>query len=125
MKTLRIWLLLLLAVLLPVRGALAAAMPCAGEGLHQPAGLVHAGAQLHHHMHAPGDAHAHAAAHAHAHAGVDKCNLCASCCSATPLPATFSLTIAPLEEPSASFPALQASTPTFLSEGQERPPRSV
>jgi len=117
-KTLRIWLLVLLAVLLPLRGAVAAAMPCEGIGHHAPAQPAHA----HHAMHAaPAD---HGAPH-HDHAGVDKCNLCASCCAATPMPMMCSPTVAALDDRAATFPALRAAAATFLSAGQERPPRSL
>jgi hypothetical protein len=129
-KILRIWLLLVLAVLIPVRGAIAAAVPCAEEGIHQHAGQVAAHAHAHALAHAMDDAdgHMHDAAvpmHHHDHGGADKCNLCASCCSATPMLTTFAPTIARLDEPPATFPVLQASAPTFVSGGQERPPRSI
>ncbi|MGN6528895.1 MAG: hypothetical protein ACTHL8_21075 [Burkholderiaceae bacterium] len=125
MRLLRVWLLVLLAILLPMRGAIAAASPCEGLAHHAPAQRMH----THHHMHAavePDAASAadHGAAH-HDDAGIDKCNLCASCCSATPMPMTFSPTVAALGDHVATFPLLQAAAPTFLSEGQERPPRSI
>jgi hypothetical protein len=125
-KILRIWLLLVLAVLIPVRGAIAAATPCAEQGVHQHAGHM----ALHEHALAMDDADEplHDAAvpmHHHDHDGAGKCNLCASCCSATPMLTTFAPAIAQLDEPAATFPILQASAPTFVSEGQERPPRSI
>jgi len=119
-KNLRIWLLVLLAILLPLRGAIAAAAPCVGTG--HPAPVEHA--QMHHHMEAAqieiGHAH-----HHHDHAGADKCNLCSSCCSTAPLILTFAPTVAALDGQSADFPLVQAPAPTFLSDGQERPPRSI
>ena len=124
MKLLRICLLVLLAILLPLRGAIAAAVPCADAGHHAPAGAPPA----HHHMHATG---VEAAAstdhgtHHHDHAGTDKCNLCSSCCSIAPLLLTFSPTVPALDGPGAHFPLVQAPAPTFLSDGQERPPRSI
>lgn len=126
MKILRIWLLLVLAVLIPVRGAIAAAMPCAEEGVRQHAVEM----AVHEHALTMDDAgeHMHDAAvpiHHHDHDGADKCNLCASCCSATPMLTTFAPTIAQLDEPAATFPVLQVSALTFMSEGQERPPRSI
>ena len=126
MKTLRIWLLVLLAILLPLRGAIAAAMPCEGVGHHSPAQP----AQMHHHMDAAG-VEADSAGmidhgtHHHDRAGADKCNLCASCCSTAPLLLTFLSTVAALDDQSADFPLIQAPAPTFLSDGQERPPRSI
>jgi hypothetical protein len=125
-KLLRIWLLVLLAILLPLRGAIAAAVPCADIGHHAPA----AAPTTHHHMHATAVA-AEAAAstghgtHHHDHAGIDKCNLCSSCCSTAPLLLTFSPTVPALDGPAADFPLVQAPAPTFLSDGQERPPRSI
>jgi len=63
--------------------------------------------------------------HHHDHAGVDKCNLCSSCCSTAPLLLTFSPKVAALDGSSVDFPLVQAPAPTFLSDGQERPPRSI
>ena len=121
MKNVRLWLLVLLAMLLPLRGAVAAAMPCAGEPAH------------HHHAshpmaavggHAPAATGGLSSHHGHRHVGADRCKLCASCCSATPLLATFSLSVATPDEPSPTFAAFQARAPSFVSEAQERPPRS-
>ena len=127
MKSLRIWLLLLLAVLLPIRGAIAAALPCAGEGAPAHVGQAHAaGHAQHRHMnHVGHTGHASPLAHAGEHGDDGKCNLCASCCLGASLPATFSPAVAAVEEAGASFAVLQASAPTFLSDGQERPPRSI
>ena len=124
MKSLRIWLLLLLAVLLPIRGAIAAALPCAGEGLPAHVAQAHAAAHAQH-QHMSHVGHASPLGHAGEHGDDGKCNLCASCCLGATLPATFSPAIAAIEEAGASFAVLQASAPTFLSDGQERPPRSI
>ena len=126
MKILRIWLLVLLAILLPVRGAIAAAAPCVEMGHHAPVEP----ARMHHHMHASevetgAAASTGHAVHHHDHAGADKCNLCSSCCSTAPLILTFAPTVAALDGQSADFPLVQAPAPTFLSDGQERPPRSI
>lgn len=128
MKILRIWLLVLLAILLPVRGAIAAALPCEGIGHPAPAG--HAHTHMPHAMEAAGLAPEASAAgdhdgHHHDHAGADKCNLCSSCCSTAPLLVTFSPTVAALDGSGVDFPLVQAPAPTFLSDGQERPPRSI
>ena len=131
MKLLRLCLLLLLAVLLPLRGALAAAAPCAGDGLPVHLGQAHAqGHAMHHHTHhmhhmASADGHGGPHAHDHGHDDAAKCNLCASCCSAPPLPPTFSPAVVPLEGVPARFAVLQAPVPAFLAGGQERPPRSA
>jgi len=129
-KSLRIWLLLLLAVLLPIRGAIAAALPCAGEGPPAHVGEAHAAGHARHHhaghmSHMSHIGHASPLADAGQHGDDGKCNLCASCCLGATLPATFAPTIAALEQAGASFAILQASAPTFLSDGQERPPRSI
>ena len=127
MKSLRIWLLLLLAVLVPIRGAIAAALPCAGAGLAAHVGQAHAAgpAQHHHAGHMSHAGHASPLAHTGEHGDDGKCNPCASCCLGATLPATFSPAIAAIEQAGASFAVLQASAPTFLSDGQERPPRSI
>jgi hypothetical protein len=132
-RTFRIGLLLLLAVLLPLRGALAAALPCP-NGAHGAAVVVAPHDHHRHgtaavaggHLHADAGAGIHAAsAHGHHHDGTGQCHACASCCTAPPMMATFSPRVAPVELPSVSFPTLTASAPSFVSEGQERPPRST
>ena len=127
MRSLRIWLLLLLAVLVPIRGAIAAALPCAGEGTPAHVGQAHAAGhgQHHHAGHMSHAGHTSPLAHTGEHGDDGKCNLCASCCLGASLPATFSPAVAAVEEAGASFAVLQASAPTFLSDGQERPPRSI
>lgn len=139
MKPLRFWLLLLLAVLLPLRGALAGAMLCppAGSGVQTEVQFAsqtstpaeHVGAHLH-------SEHDHASAHAHHHASQspdagasltahDRCDVCSAYCAVTPLPSEPT-TIA-LSQPlvDADFPDLYAPAPNFVSGGQERPPRSI
>jgi hypothetical protein len=135
----RIWLLLLLAVLLPIRGALAAGMLCpVGEfGVQAEAQLVkhtHAheeAASGHEHQGADGSAHDHAAAHGHsdgaAHdhgSAADKCNLCSAFCSVTGLVST-NVTVAVSKPGSAVFSHLYVPPMSFVSDGQERPPRTI
>jgi hypothetical protein len=129
-KHLRIWLLVILAVLLPLRGAMAVAMSCAPSGAgtkselrsmdHDAAGHDHTGSAHEAVQHEHG-----AAPHDHEEANQDKCNLCSASCSATPLVSA----IAGIQEPgdlaSASFPGFSAPAPSFVSDGQERPPRSI
>jgi len=127
-KSLRVWLLVLLAFALPIRGAMAAAMVCADGAGHVQATTVtghaphdHAGhaAQATEHVHA---SHDHATGHGHATG--DKCSVCASCCSATaPVTMGFSLPQAP--PAAADFPEQLAPRAEFFSGGQERPPRSI
>ena len=75
MKRLRLWLLVVLAVLLPIRGAVAAAMLCPPMGSgghtqrvitgHQPAAAEHLAA--HEHEHENEHEHEHAHEHGHGH----------------------------------------------------------
>jgi hypothetical protein len=118
-RNLRIWILLLLAVLLPLRGAVAAGMPCPAAGAGSPTELrVHDHAMAHPVMDT--------AEHEHADAGEpDTCNVCSAFCSVTPplssIPALFAL----LEATDVSYPDVSAPAASFLSDGQERPPRSI
>lgn len=130
MKVLRLWLLVLLAVLLPLRGAMAAAMLCPPAGAPMPVEW-RAGSHEAHHAH--DRAEARAAMHHHEGAAHDEgspapdhgqCNLCSAFCSLTPLPSAMPGVPPPLEASTASFPAWSAPAPSFVSDGQERPPRS-
>lgn len=116
MKLARIWLLLLLAVLLPLRGAVAAAMPCAAgsSGMH--------GAQAGHHGMA---SHVAGQGQAHDHGAADMCNMCSAFCSLTPLPSHAPALPEPEALPAVKFPDLSTPAPSFLSDGQERPPRTL
>lgn len=132
MKHLRIWLLLLLAVLLPVRGAMAAAMLCLPQGgaqsdmvvaEHHGAGMASA---LHDHsQHAHHDAGA-AQQQEEGSASVtsDDCNLCASFCSLTPL-ASAALELRHPQAQAALNPAPSVLAPSFVSDGEKRPPRTI
>jgi hypothetical protein len=128
MKTGRIWILLLLAVLLPVRGAVAAAMQCPAVGSSVPGQVMtheldsyHQDAGHHEHATEPVDGHAD-----HDHANSEGCNMCAAFCSMTPLVAS---TPPSLHEPvglsAVKFSDYSAAAPSFLSDGQERPPRTI
>jgi hypothetical protein len=122
--------LLLLALLLPLRGAVAAAMLCpVGSPASQP--NVHAAQQLGHpgdeHRHAQGSGHVHADSgpqDAHDHGGADKCHLCSAFCSLTPLMSSAPRLPEPAVLAGVSFPDLSAPAPSFVSDGQERPPRT-
>jgi hypothetical protein len=151
-KMLRVCLLLMLVVLLPWRGAVAAAMLCPSASM--PASL---GAQGHHD--APGTPSAGGAPHwqaeHHGHSGhhdldhrqavtgdaIDtspvhqthdqpppstdgKCQLCAATCALSTLPPPASDLPQPPAMAASAFPPLVAPAPDFLSGGQERPPRS-
>jgi hypothetical protein len=128
-KHLRIFILVLLAVLLPIRGAMAATMLCPdGKG---PGTAVVVTEHAHHDTQAD-----HSAAHHHASndvANTDSsagehpttCHLCASgCCMASIFGAVPSLA-----EPGLTytviFPELTTRIPAFQSDGQDRPPRTI
>ena len=78
-------------------------------------------AQDHHSAH-----HEHGNAHLDHQAGgqSDKCNLCSASCSLTPL-ASSGPTLPLMEAAQAAFPAVSSPALSFLSDGQERPPRSI
>lgn len=124
-KMLRVCFLLLLVVLLPWRGAVAAAMLCppATAPVQHSAHIVADDAQAHeHHLHA----HASHADHGTADKTQDStCNLCAATCSVTTLPVHTAGVPAPAEIAATRFPPLAAPVPDFLSSGQDRPPRST
>ena len=138
-KLLRIWFVVLLAVLLPIRGAMAATMPCAPAGGPSQGELhVLATASNHGHGHVHGGEHAeaaHAAGHAaHDHGGdasaghgdaSPQCNMCPATCSTPPLPSARAGLDEPTAVAAAPFPHLSAPAPTFQSDGQERPPRRI
>ena len=117
----RLVLIVVLALQLPLRGAVAGAMLCA------PAGQ---GAAAHaHHDAAHGDradhrAHdAHQTAHAETHGA--NCHVCASYCSLTTLVSAPPCVRAPGVAATWSYPAWSAPSPSFVLGGQERPPRST
>jgi hypothetical protein len=127
-RLLRTCLLVFLAVLLPVRGAMAVAMACtpASGGAHSE--LRSTDHAVHDHAQAAGEAmhdHGAAAAHDHEASNQDKCNLCSASCSATPLMSDVAGIAEPRDRAGASFPGFSAPAPSFLSDGQERPPRSI
>jgi hypothetical protein len=114
-KGARLWLLLFLAVLLPVRGAVAAAMWCSMTPVPAPQHETVMHGEGHEHHHAEGAA----------SPSAEKCNLCAASCCLTPLPSQPPSVAAPLPGPAAVCPEIDAPPVSFLSDGQERPPRSI
>jgi hypothetical protein len=143
LKTLRICLLVLLAVLLPVRGAVAAAMLCSpasmsGHNQTQAQNQMPSAEHAHHHesMMASADeapAHDHASAHhgegaagGHHNGGsMEKCNLCCAFCTLAPMVSSLPSLPSPIDLSVISFPDISAPAASFLSDGQERPPRST
>jgi len=59
------------------------------------------------------------------HDGFGKCDLCGDFCSMTPMLSALPSIPTPLTLSSVLFPDLSAPAPSFLSDGQERPPRSI
>lgn len=125
-KALRLCFLMLLVALLPIRGAVAAAMLCPmGASQHQHHDQRHAEYHGEHHHadahHADHGRHAPAAEHG----STDKCNTCAAFCSLTPLVTEAPTLLAPATFTAAQFAAPDALPPSHLSGGQERPPRTI
>ena len=132
MKSVRVCLLVVLALLLPVRGAVAAAMLCPMVGAGTQTSQMYTQHTQHEqhgsHVHEQASPHAHSADHATDHGdakGADRCNLCAAFCSLTPLVGGVPTMAAPLELATTAFPDFSAPSASFLSDGQERPPRSI
>jgi hypothetical protein len=130
-KTFRVWLLLLLAVLLPVRGALAVGMQCSGAAPQVVAQASLSGHGHGHHSSGSPAGHHDMSAHGHPDGAADdpasasdKCNLCAASCSVTGM-VSGSLALAEPQRMPAVFPQLHAPPPSFVSDGQERPPRTT
>lgn len=134
-KTLRILLLIWLSMLLPVRGAVGAAVMChqgspmasgAAATAHAPGHHHEAqdepGASHHHGHTSPGD-HAHKASASTPHAS--GCNAVTSCCSMTPMLGTLPAIQTPVDATPVRFAPLLAPAPKFQCEAQERPPRST
>lgn len=128
MSVARVLLLVLLAAVLPVRGAMAAALLCppaagaTGEAhaSHGPRDGGHDLAVTGSHLH---NDHA-AGHHRDGDTGHDRCNLCAACCSVPPLASAWPDLASP-HAAAAAFPELSAPTLPFVSDGPERPPRSI
>jgi len=139
-KYLRLFIVLLLAVLLPLRGAVAATMLCAsapqamtaGVSAHHDSDEAHGGAEMHEH-----------AEHAHDHAGPDAaeaassadaepgthsaaCAFCAGgdCCVAPLAFAPPAITHPRLGSES-RFVHLIATVAAGYPDGQDRPPRTT
>lgn len=125
-----------MAVLLPLRGALAAAMMCpvAGTGVQTE---VHIAEQAHDHGHShasgahdhqaqPSFASQHSDHHDFASAGdpAEKCNLCSAFCSVTGM-VSGQATLAEPQRVATVFPHLYAPPLSFVPDGQERPPRTI
>jgi hypothetical protein len=123
-----------MAVLLPVRGAVAAAMLCAPVGAaHHQEVRVHdlLGTQqlatdsaTHHPDLADHTPHGHDD-HGSSSGTSDKCNLCSACCSVVPMVSRPPTVAVPPGVTDVLFPSVSAPAPSFVSAGQERPPRTI
>jgi hypothetical protein len=130
-KLLRLCLLLLLVTLLPIRGAVAAAMMCpptaGAPHAMQASDAGHAHGTGHDHVHAADHGHAEHGEHHEAGAGTpqDKCNLCAASCFVTPLVSEPYAAPPPPMEAARVVPQPDAAAASFVAGGPERPPRSI
>ena len=141
MKHVRTVLLILLAVLLPIRGAVAAAMLCPGaqtgsrvaatvSGHHdtvasQPTEAQASAAHGHGHGHDHGHGHASNDSSSDSDAHVTSCQTCAGGCCVTPLAFAPPSVASPPSNPLATFPELAAKVTAHCPDGQDRPPRAI
>jgi hypothetical protein len=131
----RIFILVLLAILLPIRGAMAATMLCPdGEGPSSAAVVAEHGhdeTEAEHGVHAD-----HSSPHHHASGDASNddsssgehpanCHFCASGCCMASIVGTVPSLGQPGLTSSVAFPALTAPVPAFQSDGQDRPPRTI
>lgn len=120
-KTFRLLVLMLLAMLLPLRGLSATTLLC------KQVPASHSQLAVHEHGVHSDAAHGEAS-HEHSdhdHGGVDKSHHCLSACSAPPMTAAAPSVALPALLGAARFPAYAAHVSTFQPDGQERPPRSI
>lgn len=119
MKSFRILVVLLIAFLLPIRGAVAATMLCSDPGEAAQLAAMHGD----HAMHADHDD---AGPDHHDDGGhTSSCHLCASGCHAVALASVSPSVDGPVLTALVKFPTLSAPVPAFHSDGQERPPRTI
>jgi hypothetical protein len=152
MRTLvRLIVMWLIAVALLLQGVAAATMLHCGSAPQQRSGVPsshsnHAHAHRHAHEHHAGmhtqgaeagaSSHQHSQLHAassqpnvdsalHHHAGgTDSCSVCASCCGVAALP-VMPLVLASQDRTEATVAVQDLPTVVFLTDGPERPPRSI
>jgi hypothetical protein len=118
---LRLFVLVLLAMLLPLRGVSAAALLCEQQPASHAEVLV---GDAHDHDMAAMPGHDHAN-HDRGHVDFDKGRDCLSSCSAAPLMTVVSSVLTPTLVGTTAFPHFAAPAPTFQSGGQDRPPRRI
>lgn len=132
--------MLLLMLMLPVRGAMAAAMLCLPQDGPQKLMVQHLAEKPSGHGQALQHGHDHAShghgQHAHTDAtesshdsdtaslDADDCNLCASFCSLTPLASSFPDLRHPRAQPALN-PSPPVTGPSLVLDGEDRPPRTI
>ena len=147
MRWLRVLMLWMLALALPVQGMAAVAMlHCdhqapARQAAATDVAQIEAHADHHGHVHGLHKGHVHdgestgaasqgavaQASHdaaSHTHAAGHSCSACAACCVALALPPAMPVLATALTAPT-SATTLVAPSPSFLTAGPERPPRSL
>ncbi|MGA0609618.1 hypothetical protein [Caldimonas sp. KR1-144] len=138
-KSARLWMSIAIAILLPIKGAVAAAMLCSpgGPGMQveervdAPAGGQGEDEEREHcgpdrHGAPPGSHHASdQAGTASAHAGAGSCDACSALCSLTHMVGEIWSMPDHADSGTVVFPRLIVPAPSFLSGGQERPPRTT
>jgi hypothetical protein len=134
-KHLRIFILVLMAILLPIRGAVAATLLCPEAEAPNSTAVV--AVHEHHHMQAGHEMQAdHASMRHHVGEGAPNhdsssgehpttCHFCASGCCMASMVGTVPFFGQPSVTSSVAFPALTAAVPAFQSGGQDRPPRTI
>jgi hypothetical protein len=133
MKKLRIPLILLVALILPVKGAMAAAGMFCHLGSAQPMSAIvqphqhHAGAHQNHAEHhaVDGDSQSDAEDDAPLIPASSSCAICSAVCSAPPLPANGIAFHVPAASGAERFPALSPPRLSAVQSGLERPPRTI
>jgi hypothetical protein len=128
MRRIRTWLLVLLAVLLPIRGVVAAAMLCPVAGSGMQSEVILHGEKIGHHAEHEPTSHDHGLGH-HDHSGSangsDKCNVCSAFASVTPLVSNLPTPFVAPDAAAAAFPDFSAPATNFLRDGPERPPQRI
>lgn len=127
---LKFWLVLLLAFILPVKGAMAAAGMLCHVPASQQSHLAHE-QTAHPQSHAQAAGASHDAGHHHGTdpsrdgAADESCLACAAVCGASPLPATTGVEL-PVSAPVRDWRVSTLVEPPSLTlDGLERPPRSI
>jgi len=121
-KALRVLLLILLSLVVPMRGAVAAAMVCPApvatvHGVSDVVDMTRDSAMA-------DDDDEHTCAQTHDHGACTKAQ-CEHCCGALPLISVLPALAADRRPVATTFPSLAVPTACFLSSGLDRPPRHI